>query len=220
MTQDVVTFKSDQAVTYTLAQGGNLNYTPRFFEKARADQMFHELLTAIDWEENPGRPRLVKWVGDFGYEYSGITHPPLAWPPLLKAIREQVEIQVFGESRGQFQGVLLNHYRDGNDGVGFHADNERTIKRDSPIASLSFGAERRFAAASGQASSQGTNGSSPPRTRQPARHGRHLPALLEALHPEAARRHPGPDQPHVPGIQPVTDLKTKATSFGSRLFIL
>jgi alkylated DNA repair dioxygenase AlkB len=51
---------------------------------------------------------------------------------------------VFGESRGQFQGVLANLYRDGRDAMGLHADDEPELKPDAEIASVSLGAVRRF----------------------------------------------------------------------------
>jgi len=59
-------------------------------------------------------------------------------------VQSAVEREVFGTSTGWFNGVLLNYSRSGDDKLGWHADDEKDILRDAPIASVSFGAERRF----------------------------------------------------------------------------
>lgn len=134
-----------------LADGGQLTYTPGFFPAPVADEMFAVLRDGLTWEQmkiyGHREPRMTKWFGEFAYTYSGITRPAISWdkvPQALQSIRSAVEHKVFGTSAGQFNGVLLNYYRTGDDKIGWHADNEEGILRDSPIASLSFGAERRF----------------------------------------------------------------------------
>ncbi|MCY1541266.1 2OG-Fe(II) oxygenase superfamily protein [compost metagenome] len=87
-------------------------------------------------------PRLVAWYGDpeAGYRYSGLTHQPLPWTPLLAQIRTRVEKAV-----GQrLNGVLLNYYRDGQDSMGWHSDDEVELGVNPLIASLSLGGTRRF----------------------------------------------------------------------------
>jgi alkylated DNA repair dioxygenase AlkB len=90
-------------------------------------------------------PRLVSWHGDPGtaYVYSGVLHEPAAWTPGLSALRGSVE-----RATGlRFNSVLANLYRDGADGMGWHADREDAIgpdPNDRWIASLSFGSPRRF----------------------------------------------------------------------------
>jgi alkylated DNA repair dioxygenase AlkB len=87
-------------------------------------------------------PRLVAWHGDPGtaYTYSGTLHEPLPWTPVLQSIRDRVQ----GLTGHSFNSVLLNRYRDGRDGMGWHADDERELGRDPVIASVSLGATRRF----------------------------------------------------------------------------
>jgi alkylated DNA repair dioxygenase AlkB len=112
------------------------------------DAVMARLMAEIDWRQDVamivGRPvplpRLTAWHGDAGYRYSGIDNPPMAWTPLLLELRAVAE-RVAGAS---FNSVLLNLYRDGSDGMGWHADDERPLGRDPVIASLSFGATRRF----------------------------------------------------------------------------
>jgi alkylated DNA repair dioxygenase AlkB len=113
--------------------------------------MFAELRDSIVWEQMTIRghqePRMTKWFGEFAYTYSGVTRPAVPWdevPRAVQSVRSVVEREVFGTSAGQFNGVLLNYYRTGNDKLGWHADDEKDILRDSLIASVSFGAERRF----------------------------------------------------------------------------
>ena len=87
-------------------------------------------------------PRQTAWYGDPGatYTYSGIRNEPIAWTPLLGALRDAVS----AAAGAPFNSVLLNHYRDGRDSMGWHADNEAALGRDPVIASLSLGAPRRF----------------------------------------------------------------------------
>lgn len=110
--------------------------------------MLERLLAEIDWRQDTARimgrrvalPRLTAWYGDAGYHYSGIDNPPQPWLPLLlelKAVAERL-------AEARFNSVLLNLYRDGWDGMGWHSDDERPLGRDPVIASLSFGATRRF----------------------------------------------------------------------------
>jgi alkylated DNA repair dioxygenase AlkB len=87
-------------------------------------------------------PRRTAWYGDPGatYTYSGILNEPIPWTPLLARLRDAVS----AAAGAPFNSVLLNHYRDGRDSMGWHADNEAALGRDPVIASLSLGAPRRF----------------------------------------------------------------------------
>lgn len=86
------------------------------------------------------QPRLVAWYGepDACYTYSGIRHQPLPWTATLLAVREIVETL----SKARFNSVLLNYYRDQNDSMGLHADDEPELGDQPTIASLSLGQER------------------------------------------------------------------------------
>lgn len=123
---------------------------PDAFESTEADLLQQSLRQEIDWQQEEivlfGRrhlvPRLVAWHGDPGaaYSYSGTAHDPRPWTPALNSVRERIEA-LTGCS---FNSVLLNRYRDGGDGMGWHADDEPELGRNPVIASVSFGATRRF----------------------------------------------------------------------------
>ena len=112
------------------------------------DAMLERLQAEIDWRQDVARimgrlvalPRLTAWYGDAGYRYSGIDNPPQPWLPVL------LELKAVAESMAEarFNSVLLNLYRDGRDSMGWHSDDERALGAEPLIASLSFGAERRF----------------------------------------------------------------------------
>lgn len=88
------------------------------------------------------QPRLTAWYGDAGanYAYSGIQLRPHPWTPLLLDIKTRIEDAV----GATFNSVLLNYYRDHNDSIGFHSDDESELGDRPIIASLSFGEERIF----------------------------------------------------------------------------
>ena len=128
----------------------DLRYFPRWVDADLADGWLSELSTQTPWSQPQiklyGRsiavPRLVAWYGDADahYRYSGFTHEPLAWTPLLADIRQRVQQQV-----GQrLNGVLLNYYRDGQDAMGWHSDDERELGQQPLVVSLNLGATRRF----------------------------------------------------------------------------
>jgi alkylated DNA repair dioxygenase AlkB len=87
-------------------------------------------------------PRLVAWYGDAQarYTYSGISHEPLPWLPVLLPLKEQVE----AAGRHPFNSVLCNFYRNGQDSMGWHSDKEPELGRNPFIASLSLGGARLF----------------------------------------------------------------------------
>jgi len=86
------------------------------------------------------QPRLSAWYGDLGYSYSGIRLEPEPWTATLQAIRQRVEM-LTGHS---FNSVLLNYYRDNNDRMGMHSDDEKELGPRPVIASLSLGEARSF----------------------------------------------------------------------------
>lgn len=122
----------------------------QFLDPDFAVRAFDELLKTNAWEEHDivvfgqrhREPRLSTWHADGGkeYEYSGLLRTPLPLTPLLNDIRSRCESM----SGASFNSVLVNLYRDGNDGVGWHADNEAVNGREPTIASVSLGATRRF----------------------------------------------------------------------------
>lgn len=86
------------------------------------------------------QPRLICWMGDpdCTYRYSGTQHVPQPWHPLVSDLRAGLEAL----AGATFNSVLLNLYRDGQDSMGFHADDEPELGAHPVIASLSFGAAR------------------------------------------------------------------------------
>lgn len=120
------------------------------FQPAAADEMLAVLRSRIDWQqedivifgERRRVPRLVAWHGDPGtaYTYSGTAHEPLPWTPELQRVRHRAE-ELTGH---RYNSVLLNLYRDGRDGMGWHADDEPELGERPAIASVSLGATRRF----------------------------------------------------------------------------
>ena len=111
---------------------------------------FERLIQDIPWQQDEvvmfGKktplPRLTAWFGDQGasYTYSGITMQPHEWSEDLLAIRAVVE----QHAKVRFNSLLLNQYRNGQDGVAWHADDEPELGAQPIIGSLSFGAVRKF----------------------------------------------------------------------------
>lgn len=123
---------------------------PQAFSYGQANTLLSALQTTIPWQQRAIRiagklintPRLQCWMGDKDsrYGYSGIRLQPVPWQPDVLAIRHRVQ-QLAGT---EFNSVLLNYYRNGQDSVAWHADNEAELGADPVIASVSFGAERLF----------------------------------------------------------------------------
>ena len=85
-------------------------------------------------------PRLTAWFGEADYTCSGRTLRAAPWPAALAALRQRVDLA----SGARFNAALLNPYRDGNDSMGLHSDDEPELGVNPIIASVSLGAERRF----------------------------------------------------------------------------
>ncbi|WP_017463233.1 alpha-ketoglutarate-dependent dioxygenase AlkB [Dyella ginsengisoli] len=130
--------------------GAALAIVEDWLAPAEADALLAELLVAIRWENHRIRifgrevasPRLSCWIGDPGasYVYSGTRFDPHPWPEQLQGLRARVE-QACG---ARFNSVLANLYRNGDDAMGWHSDDEPELGAQPVIASLSLGAERRF----------------------------------------------------------------------------
>lgn len=128
----------------------DLAFHAGFIAAAEADAAFAALMAETPWRHQEifvyGRkvlqPRLTAWYGDAGarYAYSGLELAPLAWTPLLADLKARVE----RAAAARFDSLLMNLYRDGRDSVSWHSDAEPELGRNPAIASLSFGAIRRF----------------------------------------------------------------------------
>lgn len=129
---------------------GELHYYPDAFSHGESETFLKQLRDSIHWTRREIRlygrsimmPRLIAWYADPGvkYEYSGQASPQKTWTPELLAIRARVETI----SRHSFNGALLNYYRDGNDSMSWHSDDEKSLGPNPVIASVSFGAVRTF----------------------------------------------------------------------------
>jgi alkylated DNA repair dioxygenase AlkB len=121
-----------------------------FLPRSDADAYFSAFLKDVEWQENEvfvwgkwrKQPRLVSWFGDRGatYSYSGSKMTPQPWTPMLEALRRDVG-HLVGEA---FNSVLLNLYRDQNDSMGWHSDDEPELGPSPTIASVSLGEQRDF----------------------------------------------------------------------------
>ena len=134
-----------------LPYDGTVQYYGKVIQEMVADDYFEKLMQNIAWENDQaiifGRQittkRKVAWYGDQGYEYtySNVNRYALPWTVELLELRQRVQ-QLTGE---RFNSCLLNLYHTGEEGMSWHSDDETDLKKNSAIASLSFGAERKFA---------------------------------------------------------------------------
>jgi len=128
--------------------GAELRLYPGAFPAGDADRHFRALHGGLDWQAREitlfGRrvasPRLSAWYGDAAYTYSGLTWPARRMPVILAEIADTVAAL----AGGTFNTVLANLYRDGADSMGWHADDEPELGPDPVVASVVFGAARRF----------------------------------------------------------------------------
>lgn len=128
----------------------DVTYLPRLALAQADSETLRQLVAEVPWRAEEvvmwGRrvpqPRLTAWYGDPGahYAYSGLELDPLPWTPPLADIKSRVE----AAAGAAFNSVLLNYYRDEQDSIGFHSDDEPELGERPVIASLSLGAERIF----------------------------------------------------------------------------
>ena len=133
-----------------LPYDGEVIYHGRVFELPTSSDLIQKLLNEINWEHDEvmmfGKKiitkRKVAWYGDqpFDYTYSHVKKTALPWTPSLQSIKDKIE-EVSGET---YNSCLLNLYHSGQEGMGWHTDAEKELKKDGAIASVSFGADRKF----------------------------------------------------------------------------
>lgn len=129
---------------------GSAIFYEHHWDSAESLNLQQEIRKSTPWQQpllyvfgrEVKQPRLTAWFGDPGkaYSYSGTHLEPLPWTSTLNKIRSSCE-QIASHS---FNSVLVNLYRDGQDGVAWHADNEPELGSSPVIASVSFGATRTF----------------------------------------------------------------------------
>lgn len=121
-----------------------------FLPDNTATSLFEKLIAETPWSQHTfnfsgkevNMPRLTAWysVDGFSYGYSGLKEKPLPFTHALEHLRKRLEVEL----DIPFNSVLLNYYRDGNDSVSWHSDNEPELTPCMGIASLSLGATRLF----------------------------------------------------------------------------
>ncbi|MES2837135.1 MAG: alpha-ketoglutarate-dependent dioxygenase AlkB [Bacteroidota bacterium] len=131
-------------------QDGELVYIPNFYSSEKSKQIFNALKKEINWQQQKivlfgkqfDEPRLSAWYAEknVNYSYSGIQLVAQEFTPILQELKKEVE----QKSNTTFNSVLLNLYRNGNDSMGWHADDEKELGINPIIASLNFGETRRF----------------------------------------------------------------------------
>ncbi len=134
-----------------LPKDGTVNYYGKLLKDEEANHFFKTLLNTIEWRNDEAiifgkkiiTKRKVAWYGEkpFEYTYSNTTKLALSWTKDLLDLKTKVESET-GET---FNSCLLNLYHNGNEGMAWHSDAEKDLKKNGAIASLSFGAERKFA---------------------------------------------------------------------------
>jgi alkylated DNA repair dioxygenase AlkB len=133
-----------------LSKDGTVNYYGKLLSFKDANHYLDRLLNTIEWKNDEAiifgkhiiTKRKVAWYGDtnFNYTYSNTTKNALVWTTELLELKAIVE-----EKTGEkFNSCLLNLYHNGDEGMAWHSDAEKDLKKNGAIASLSFGAERKF----------------------------------------------------------------------------
>lgn len=129
---------------------GIVNYYGPCVDSKLADSYFNYLLNQIEWKNDEAiifgkhilTKRKVAWYGDlpFEYTYSNTTKQALPWT------KELLELKTICEEKSgeTYNSCLLNLYHNGDEGMAWHSDGEKDLKKNGAIASLSFGAERKF----------------------------------------------------------------------------
>jgi len=133
-----------------LPSDGEVYYYGKVIDAVRAEHYFQRLIEGIAWKHDEAMifgkkvvtKRKVAWYGDrpFSYTYSKITKQALPWTKELLELKTLVE-QKTGTT---YNSCLLNLYHTGEEGMAWHSDGEKDLKKHGTIASLSLGATRKF----------------------------------------------------------------------------
>lgn len=134
-----------------LTRDGVVRYYGSVFDAKESDVYYHNLRNEIVWQHDQAvifgktiqTKRKVAWYADraYSYRYSGTTKTALPWTAHLQRVKSRVE-EISGES---YNSCLLNLYHTGEEGMAWHSDGEKELKKNGAIASVSYGAERKFA---------------------------------------------------------------------------
>ena len=140
----------DGKIQALLPYDGEVKYYGKVLSQKETVDHFNCLLNTIEWKNDEAlifgkliiTKRKTAWYGDagFSYTYSNITRHALSWTKELLDLKKLAE-ELTGAT---YNSCLLNLYHNGDEGVSWHSDDEETLGKHSAIASLSFGAERKF----------------------------------------------------------------------------
>ena len=130
---------------------GTVNYYSKIMTETESDFYLDTLLNTIEWRNDEAiifgkkliTKRKVAWYGEkpFEYSYSNITKLAIPWTTELLHLKTLIE----KESGETYNSCLLNLYHNGDEGMAWHSDGEKDLKKNGAIASVTFGAERKFA---------------------------------------------------------------------------
>ncbi len=133
-----------------LPNDGIVNYYGTIFTTEEAQFYYDELIKNIEWKNDEAvifnkhiiTKRKVAWYADedYSYTYSNTTKHALAWTAALIELKKITE----NLTNTIYNSCLLNLYHNGNEGMAWHSDDEKDLQENGAIASLSFGAERKF----------------------------------------------------------------------------
>ena len=139
-----------EKINNILPYDGITNYHGKILSEAKSAFYYQKLLTEIEWRNDEAiifgkriiTKRKVAWYGNknYDYNYSNVTKQALLWTDELLALKEIVE----KESNATYNSCLLNLYHSGEEGMAWHSDGEKMLKKNGEIASLTLGAERKF----------------------------------------------------------------------------
>lgn len=140
---------SDRSVEY-FQENDSLDWRTAKWKELTAEKLAQIRFTNIFWKQDSinlyGKtmplPRLTAWYGDSGksYSYAGIKSEPNVWNKGLLYLKHEAERHASIE----FNSVLLNWYRDGEDYLNWHADDEKELGKNPEIGSVNFGETRDF----------------------------------------------------------------------------
>lgn len=126
----------------------DFEYNSQFLSQEEATNLYAELVRELDWEEREitmfgkvyKQPRLIKWYGDKAYTYSKQEFRAEKMPLSVEKLKEKIE----QKTNQTFNSVLINWYRNEQDSMGKHSDDEKELGNKPTIASISLGEEREF----------------------------------------------------------------------------
>jgi len=133
-----------------LPRDGNVTYHPNFLKPEEADSSLQLILKTQEWQPDVVKMfgkeittgRKVIWYGDPNctYTYSGKLKTPTPWHALVLQLKTITELH----TNHLYNSCLANLYHNGDEGMGWHSDNEKELGKEPNISVISLGAERKF----------------------------------------------------------------------------